>query len=198
MSEVQGPGSGFQNPLTAGFGAWPLILLLCTCLSCGNSSVPVPGSEDAYKTAAAERAKRRAFDGAPPVIAHEPLGADCSACHTMQGIHVEGLGFAPPSPHRETAGMSAISRCRQCHVFQVAATQFAESSFVGFQQDLRRGRRLYNGAPPVIPHQTFMRENCAACHSGPAAREEVRSSHPERIRCQQCHVDALTDAEFSP
>ncbi len=169
----------------------PFLMLLFSA-SCGGPTVPVPGSEEAYKTAAAERAKRRAFDGAPPVIAHEPLGADCSACHTMQGIHIDGLGFAPPSPHRETAGMSAISRCRQCHIFQESATEFAESTFVGFQQDLRQGRRLFDGAPPVIPHQSLMRENCTACHSGPAAREEVRTSHPERVRCQQCHVVPLT------
>ncbi len=51
-------------------------------------------------------------------------------------------------------------------------------------------------APPVIPHQLLMRENCAACHTGPAAREEIRCTHPERVRCAQCHVEATTTVEF--
>lgn len=52
-------------------------------------------------------------------------------------------------------------------------------------------------APPTIPHKTFMRENCTACYSGAAAREEIRTPHPERSRCRQCHVPTLTRAEFS-
>ena len=27
----------------------------------------------------------------------------------------------------------------------------------------------HENAPPVMPHPVFMRENCVACHSGPAA-----------------------------
>jgi cytochrome c-type protein NapB len=41
-----------------------------------------------------------------------------------------------------------------------------------------------------------MRENCAACHAGPAAREEIRTSHPERTRCRQCHVEVTARSEF--
>jgi cytochrome c-type protein NapB len=42
-----------------------------------------------------------------------------------------------------------------------------------------------------------MRENCAACHTGPAAREEIRTSHPERTRCRQCHVPVTTREIFT-
>ena len=74
---------------------------------------------------------------------------------------------------------------------------FFKETFAGLKQDLRKGKRLHPFAPPVIPHQILLRENCAACHSGLAAREEIRCSHPERVRCTQCHVPALTNSEFS-
>ena len=92
--------------------------------------------------------------------------------------------------------MSALSRCTQCHVYQASDDVFVASEYVEFRQDLRKGRRLNPIAPPVIPHQIQMRENCLACHSGPAAREEIRTSHPERKRCSQCHVPATTVEEF--
>jgi cytochrome c-type protein NapB len=82
-------------------------------------------------------------------------------------------------------------------VFQRAEDLFAENSFVGLPQDLRSGGRLHPLAPPTIPHKTFMRENCTACHSGAAAREEIRTSHPERTRCRQCHVAVATRGLFS-
>ncbi|MCB1057222.1 MAG: hypothetical protein KDD11_17105 [Acidobacteria bacterium] len=144
------------------------------------------------------RAERRLFDGAPPVIPHQPFGAPCISCHNLEGKAVEGVGFAPPSPHELTGGMSALSRCQQCHVFQVTDQPWVDNTFVGLRQDLRQGTRLYDGAPPVIPHQLLMRDNCLACHAGPAAREEIRTSHPERIRCRQCHVAQTTTSEFRP
>ena len=49
---------------------------------------------------------------------------------------------------------------------------------------------------PSIPHPLEGRENCLACHTGPAAREEIRTSHPERERCQQCHVPSTTSDTF--
>jgi len=151
---------------------------------------------DVEKSSAAERAGRRAYDGAPPVIPHEDFGNDCAECHDREGMQVEGVGFSPPSPHEETGGMSAISRCRQCHVFSVTDEVFTGSGFEGLRQDMRRGRRLSEHSPPVIPHKTFMRENCSACHTGRAAREEIRTTHPERVRCRQCHVPAVTTATF--
>jgi cytochrome c-type protein NapB len=143
------------------------------------------------KTPALERATRRLFDGAPPVIPHPPMGAACTSCHNREGMRVEGLGFSPPSPHELTAGMSALSRCQQCHVFQQTEEPWVGNTFVGLPQDLRQGSRLYEGAPPVMPHSKLMRENCQACHAGEAAREEIRTSHPERFRCMQCHVEQV-------
>ncbi len=180
------------------------LLLAVLCGGCSSSEprdstgVAVPDRPGATKTAALERAERRLFDGAPPTIPHEPLGAACISCHNEEGLAVEGLGFSPPSPHLATAGMSAISRCEQCHVFSSGNPgPWRESSFSGLRQDLRKGQRLHALAPPVVPHAVFMRENCQACHSGPAAREEIRTTHPERVRCQQCHVEQVTVASLS-
>ncbi len=149
-----------------------------------------------WKSAASVRAARRAYDGAPPVIPHAPFNMVCIACHTDQGVHVPDVGFSPAMPHEQTPGMSRASNCRQCHVFRETEAVFVASGFVGTPQDLRRGDRMYPHAPPVIPHRAFMREDCAACHAGRGAREEVRCTHPERLRCAQCHVPAVTSEEF--
>ncbi|HVS18734.1 MAG TPA: hypothetical protein VMT18_09055 [Planctomycetota bacterium] len=173
-----------------------LMALACAPADPGRS-VEVPGQPGRLKSSAIARAARRAYDGAPPVIPHAPFGAACTACHGAQGMEVEGLGFAPPSPHAATAGMGHAARCQQCHVFQRTDEVFVASGFRGLAQDLRTGRRLHPLAPPVMPHPVFMRENCSACHDGPAAREEIRTSHPERARCNQCHVEQVTNDLFA-
>ena len=165
------------------------IFLVAACLLTACSEDPTG------KSSAAVRAARRAFDGAPPVIPHQPFGVACTNCHNEQGMAVKDLGFAPPTPHGELIH-GALRRCNQCHVWKEAETTFRENAFVGLAQDLRRGKRLNPLAPPVIPHQILMRENCAACHTGPAAREAIRCTHPERSRCMQCHVEQKTEAEF--
>ncbi len=186
------------NRLAAGV----LLAILIGLVGCSREqSVPetvaVPGVEEATKTSATGRAERRLYDGAPPVIPHEDPGMECIQCHNATGVSVPGLGFAPATPHELTEGMSAMSRCRQCHVFRTEDAVFVANRFVGLAQDLRRGSRLYPGAPPVIPHSLQMRENCQACHTGPAAREEIRTSHPERARCEQCHVPRKTHQAFA-
>ncbi len=168
--------------------------------ACGGDWVSVEGGGN--KSTATVRAERRAFDGAPPVVAHENFGMTCVECHNMRGMDVPDVGYAPASPHEVTAGMSATSRCVQCHVFQQTEDVFVANSFVGLRQDLRHGQRLNDLAPPVMPHKLLMRENCSACHTGVAAREEIRTSHPERVRCAQCHVPqqsrSVFESEFGP
>ncbi len=171
------------------------LIALTGCTPGGPEMVEVPGTTGALKSAANVRAERRAYDGAPPVIGHEDFGVECMSCHE-EGLELPGVGYAPVMPHGTTDGMSAISRCEQCHVFRTTDGVFAVNSFAGLPQDLRRGPRLNALAPPVIPHGVFMRENCAACHTGPAAREEIRTSHPERIRCRQCHLEILETGVF--
>ncbi len=151
----------------------------------------------ADKSPAKVRAERRLFDGAPPTIPHENFGIECTACHNAEGMEVDDVGFAPPSPHDQTRGMGALARCRQCHVFIETDEESVKNGFVGLRQDLRKGKRLNPLSPPTIPHKTFMRDNCVACHSGPAAREEIRTPHPERLRCVQCHVRVHESSKFA-
>lgn len=169
-----------------------LVVLALVAIACGDRA-----TQGVRKSSASVRAARRAYDGAPPVIPHAPMGAACISCHNQRGIEVGDLGFAPPTPHARTAGLSSTSRCRQCHVFRVTAEVFRENDFVGIRQDLRRGTRQHPLAPPRMAHSPFMRENCVACHSGKAAREQIRTPHPERDRCRQCHVPIETVAEFA-
>ncbi len=175
-----------------------LVMALSACSGSREGMVEVPGTPGAMKSEGKVRAARRAYDGAPPVIPHEAFGIACTACHDEQGMDVPGTGFAPPSPHALTEGMSAMSRCTQCHVQSGTAALLVANEFVALRQDLRSGGRLHGRAPPTIPHKTLMRENCAACHTGPAAREEIRTSHPERTRCVQCHVPVTTLETFQP
>jgi cytochrome c-type protein NapB len=171
--------------------AFALLAVVAVAVGCGGAEPP--GAE---KNPAVVRASRRLYDGAPPVIPHENFGMTCTGCHNEQGMAVDEVGFAPPLPHEATDGMGATDRCRQCHVFQQMVPEFVANSFEGLRQDLRRGPRLNPLAPPTIPHKTFMRENCTACHSGVAAREEIRTAHPERQRCRQCHVPSVNRSEF--
>jgi len=55
------------------------------------------------------------------------------------------------------------------------------------------GQRAYTGAPPAIPHSTWMRQTCLSCH-GPDGTSAFRTSHAERQNCLQCHaVNASAD-----
>ena len=149
-----------------------------------TAAVP-PQTEEQRRAALAARAARRAFDGAPPTVPHplDQQGVDtCLACH-RQGLRLKGR-LAPAMSHR------AYTSCTQCHAPGVAggpapAVQ-AASSFSGMTSP-GRGDRAWQGAPPRIPHAVFMREHCAACH-GVNGRQGLRTSHPSRRSCVQCHV----------
>jgi cytochrome c-type protein NapB len=139
---------------------------------------------------------RRAYPGAPPFIPH-PVDQDmgttfkvCSSCHAKGG-YVPGLAaYAPLTPHPEYAN------CRQCHVSQADVPLFAETEWQALEPPVL-GRSALPGGPPPMPHGLQMRENCSACHTGPASPPGIRTSHPERVYCRQCHVPAATDRSFS-
>jgi cytochrome c-type protein NapB len=162
------------------------------CFGAGEES----GSDAEPQSSAVVRAGRRAYDGAPPTVPHRSFGADCTNCHNQRGRSVSGVGFAPASPHEGTDFEDATGRCRQCHVFRTTDGLFVENSFEGVAQDLAAGDRATPGAPPRIPHRVLMRENCIACHEGPGARPAIRTDHPERVRCLQCHVAIETTDRF--
>ena len=139
---------------------------------------------------------RRAYHGAPPVIAHPPQSGKCVRCHTATGAARPPLGLAPANPHQNTRGVNAESNCRQCHAFQKSEDVFVQNDFETVAV-ARSGSRAWSHAPPTIPHRLFMREACAACHTGESARLEIRCTHPNRSRCLQCHAVKSTVDEFT-
>ena len=157
---------------------------------------------------------RRAYPGAPPVIPHpvderEAFGNACLSCHGGGGWAPRFEAYAPVTPHPE------MISCRQCHVPMTPGGEgkVAASGADGRAANLSRSGgtrgteavrdsvsdwqtitppRLHGGAmpgsPPPIPHALQMRENCRACHAGPGAVAELRTTHPERVTCRQCHA----------
>ena len=131
-----------------------------------------------------QRSDRRAYSGAPPTIPHdvEQLASDaCLACHDL-GVAIDGKS-ADGMPH------PYLTNCQQCHV---AASPMWEprmevaSTFRGLAEP-SQGARAWEGAPPTVPHATWMRDNCSSCH-GIHGKEGLRTSHPERRSCLQCHA----------
>ncbi len=133
--------------------------------------------------------ENRAFPGAPPMIPH-PLvsekgigGNTCLQCHENGGFVPKFNAYAPITPHPE------MLNCKQCHVSAKTTSRFKSSDWEKYRHPDIHNAAL-TGSPPTIPHTLQMRENCLACHAGPAAPKEIRVSHPSRINCRQCHVPA--------
>jgi cytochrome c-type protein NapB len=109
-----------------------------------------------------------------------------------------GQHRAPGLPHAH------YDNCTQCHVVGAdprpngPATVLSESLFVGLDSPVR-GERAWPGAPPTIPHATLMRGECTSCH-GVGGRLGMRSPHPDRQNCQQCHAPsaALNQRRATP
>lgn len=181
-------------------------------LAIGDPTVPrrpaKPRTLHIYRT-------RRAFPGAPPQIPHGLTGAEfrngnCTTCHERGGFSPRFGAYVPVTPHPEMGpclqchvGVDEITGvslpnldpntiCRQCHDPNAPrANPAAEWRTTIWPQLQPR----VPGSPPPIPHDVAIRTNCVACHSGPAAVEEIRTPHPERTNCRQCHVTIDTGAE---
>ncbi len=142
-------------------------------------------TEESKQAALADRAKNRAFDGAPPTIPHRVDSTSapaCLACHG-QGLIV-GERIATKICH------PPFSNCLQCHV-EVSnrdAELTVENLFAGRLRS-GPGERASPGAPPTIPHSVFLRSDCLSCH-GWVARPGIRTTHPWFSACTQCHVAA--------
>ncbi len=155
----------------------------------------------------------RAYEGAPPRIPHgltadEYRSSSCGACHARGGYSRRFAAYAPVTPHPER------TMCLQCHLGEDRVMGFASPDAGpsdrchlchGPAGGAPRPEASYtwpttvwttlpaltrDQAPPPIPHDLQFRENCLACHSGPAAVAEVRTTHPDRADCRQCHVQA--------
>lgn len=152
-----------------------------------------------------DRAKNRAYAGAPPTIPHairETGAAECMACHG-KGMTIDGKTASPISH-------DYMANCTQCHVVSGGSMPIAElhpddfpldNSFTGLER-FAVPSPSYDGAPPPIPHPTRMRTECASCH-GLTARPGLRTTHPWRSQCTQCHAPSATldlrpDSELPP
>ncbi len=136
------------------------------------------------------RDSRRAYDGAPPVVPHpidQHSAESCLQCHgeALRIGDVVASGISHPQ----------YTSCTQCHVSAKGlGSQWNTSDFDlhtgnrfgGFHQPLE-GDRAYPDSPPTIPHNVHMRQNCISCH-GPMGTSPIRTSHPDRQSCNQCHV----------
>ncbi len=167
-----------------------------------NNTQPV--SMEVKRAALQARASRRAYDGAPPTVPHpimQDSSAACLACHA-QGLQVKDR-FASKISHATFGGS-----CTQCHVSARGAfpaadaaaltTALSDNSFQGTEAP-PNGPRAWPGAPPVVPHRTLMRSDCMSCH-GPKGLFALRTPHPERQSCTQCHVPAAVNdqRQFMP
>jgi nitrate reductase (cytochrome), electron transfer subunit len=157
----------------------------------------------------------RAYPGAPPRVPHslapdEFRGTTCNACHERGGFSARFNAYAPVTPHPE------YRNCLQCHAVDDGVTGVA-SGRAANAPDARTERptaavftalawrtaswpavnqRAMEGSPPAIPHGLDLRGNCLACHAGPGAIAEIRTTHPERANCRQCHVPATYEVEM--
>ena len=171
----------------------------------------VPRDRTAHPRTWATYRYLRAYPGAPPRIPHA-LSPDefrvevCTSCHKRGGYSLRFAAYVPLTPHPE------MGMCLQCHVGDDAVLGTASA---GADPNARcplchgpSGGRPQPGAaatwstsvwptlapttagrlPPPIPHDLEVRGNCLACHGGPAAVARIRTSHPERASCRQCHA----------
>ena len=128
----------------------------------------------------------RSYPGAPPVIPHQLEGDFDLDRQTCLGCHEDDSAGAPITPHPH------LSECRQCHVMAKERSLFKPTDWASVSRPKLLGRVL-PGAPPVVPHQiTKVRSNCVACHAGAASIAAIRTPHPERASCLQCHVRVET------
>lgn len=153
----------------------------------------------------------RAYPGAPPRIPHglspdEFRTGACRSCHARGGYSRRFAAYAPVTPHPE------LGMCLQCHLGEDRVMGLAPpDADPNARCPLCHGQsggpprpeaastwpgtswpalpaRVRDRPPPPIPHDLQLRGNCLACHSGPAAVAEIRTSHPARADCRQCHI----------
>jgi len=165
----------------------------------------------------------RAYQGAPPRIPH-PLTAEefrtsaCKTCHERGGFSVRFSAYVPVTPHPERGiclqchvGIDSVigapapdpdpnARCPQCHGPSGGPPREETRGTWSTTVWPRLPQLTEDRDPPPIPHDLPFRENCLTCHAGPAAVAEIRTRHPERANCRQCHltVDAAAGTFARP
>lgn len=181
--EKIGPNAGFASHLAT------LVKPLAVATALTNVT------EEQRLEAITQRQSRRAFDGAPPVVPH-PIPQDstaaCLACH--------GNGMAIKDRVAPKISHAHYGSCTQCHVpAQTGPRITSEPALLAavtnnvFSGAIAptKGERAWAGAPPTIPHSTLMRSDCNSCH-GPTGLYGLRTPHPDRQSCVQCHAPSAT------
>jgi cytochrome c-type protein NapB len=154
----------------------------------------------------------RAYPGAPPRIPHgltpaETRRGGCKTCHERGGYSQRFGAYVPITPHPDFGeclqchvgdaqlmanplpSSDPNARCRQCHA--PGSRRWRDSSLAWEPMAWPAvTARSAGDPPPPIPHDLDLRGNCLACHSAPSAVAEIRTPHPERANCRQCHVEA--------
>ena len=157
------------------------------CITCHNSHTAEVHPSDTDKLRSlATRGARRAFNGAPPVVPHAIERTDDAACYACHG---QGARIGDRVANRMSHGL--LVNCLQCHAappprpfaqVEVATT----NTFEGIPAPIA-GERAFAGAPPTIPHSTWMRDRCLSCH-GVAGWPGLEVTHRWRTNCLQCHA----------
>lgn len=157
------------------------------CITCHDPhTLEIRPDQRAKERSLKIRATRRAYNGAPPVIPHAVEQTDDAACMACHGTGARiGELVANRIPH------AYLSQCLQCHA-PPAPLPLADrnsppaNSFAGLPTP-SAGPRAYPGAPPLIPHSTWMRQDCLSCHGGVAGWPGLEVTHRWRTNCLQCH-----------
>jgi cytochrome c-type protein NapB len=153
-----------------------------------HPAYPHASARMSFAPACAHRATNGAVTPAPaayvPVTPHPDLGI-CLQCHVGDD-GVMGLASAAADPN---------SRCPLCHGPTGGAPRPEASANWPMSVWPTLPPRIEGQWPPPIPHDLQLRGNCLACHGGPAAVAELRTSHPERVNCRQCHVAVDPEAD---
>jgi cytochrome c-type protein NapB len=177
----------------------------------GMLAVNPPSSRrpDAHPRTFATFRLLRSYPGAPPRVPHGLTAVEfrtnrCNTCHERGGYSQRFGAYAPVNPHPEWSAClqchatnalvvglpfpraSPDDACKQCHSggparFEEAGLDWHPAAWPVLTP------RPSSGVPP-IPHDAETRGNCLTCHMGPGAVVELRTTHPDRSNCRQCHV----------
>ena len=172
------PATGYSNMAAVIDEKTPVSLLTSLKSSVGpHAALTIEPAEK--QLALATRERSRAFNGAPPTIPHpveQRSTASCMACH--------GKGFKTRSLRIPRMSHAFLANCTQCHVesspAHMHASLFRENTFQGLAAP-ESGPRAFAEAPPMIPHTTWMRNDCMSCH-GDAGHGEQDSEESGKHR----------------
>ena len=157
----------------------------------------------------------RAYPGAPPRIPHgltpaETRSGGCKTCHERGGYSQRFGAYVPVTPHPEMGACLQChvgdaqlmsnplpaadpnARCRQCHAPGVLRWRDSSLNWRPLPWPVLTAK-AGDHVPAPIPHSLELRGNCLACHAAPSGVAEIRTTHPERANCRQCHVESRSD-----